>query len=264
MTILTAFSILSAIKQYILQTIFCVITHLCIVSYQVHFAILLMLVSNTTNAGQPDTLKTQKTGKIQLNDTAITITALSATDATADTAMIKQEKTDTLTVIRKKHTPAKAALLSAALPGMGQAYNKKYWKIPIIYAGFAGLGYWIGHNTKNYKTFREAYRLRIDDDSLTIDRFTEQYSSGDLKILKDFYKRNLDLSVILTIVWYSLNIIDAAVDAHLFEFDVSDNLSMRIEPHWQYQGQRNFAGIKLHFAMKPPHTQRSWYFKMNL
>jgi hypothetical protein len=142
-------------------------------------------------------------------------------------------------------------LLSTALPGLGQAYNKKYWKIPIVYAGFAGLGYWISRNTKNYRTYREAYSFRMDDDSLTIDPFVDRYSSADLKTLKDFYKRNLDLSIILTAVWYALNIVDAAVDAHLFEFDVSDNLSMRVEPVLEYRSRNNnFTGLKVQFALK--------------
>lgn len=151
----------------------------------------------------------------------------------------------------RKHSPTKAAVFSALLPGMGQAYNKKYWKIPIVYAGFAGLGYWISHNVNNYRTYREAYRIRIDDDSLTVDSFIDTYTTADLKTLKDFYRRNLDLSVILTAVWYGLNIIDAAVDAHLLQFDVSDNLSIRIEPTWLYESRINqFSGMRLQLMLK--------------
>jgi hypothetical protein len=148
--------------------------------------------------------------------------------------------------VAKKHSPTKAAILSAALPGLGQAYNKKYWKIPIVYAGFAGLGFWIGTNVKNYRTYREAYQYRLDGKPETIDQFVGQYQDDDLKTLKNFYRRNMDLSIILTAVWYSLNIIDAAVDAHLFEFDVSDNLSLRVEPVLEYQSRaNNLTGLKV-------------------
>jgi len=158
---------------------------------------------------------------------------------------------DTVSVVKKRHSPAKAALYSGVLPGLGQAYNKKYWKIPIVYAGFAGLGYWIGVNVKNYRIYKDAYTIRMDGDSLTVDRFVNEYSSSDIKTLKDYYRKNLDLSIILTAVWYSLNIVDAAVDAHLFEFDVSDNLSMRVKPVIQYQSRsNNFMGVKMQFALK--------------
>jgi hypothetical protein len=169
-----------------------------------------------------------------------------------DTSSTARSKKDTISAAtEKRHSPAKAAILSAALPGLGQAYNKKYWKIPIVYAGFAGLGFWVGKNVKNYRTYRDAYALRLDGDSLTIDRFENELSAQDIKVYKDFYKRNLDLSIILTAVWYALNIVDAAVDAHLFEFDVSDNLSMRVEPVMQYHGRNNnFTGMKIQFALK--------------
>lgn len=146
----------------------------------------------------------------------------------------------------ERHSPTKAALLSTALPGLGQAYNKKYWKIPIVYAGFAGLVFWIGTNVKNYNTYSKAYEYRMDDNPATIDQFVDQYNAEDLRTLKRFYRRNLDLSIVLTAVWYGLNIVDAAVDAHLFEFDVSDNLSLRIDPIMEYHSRaNNFTGLKV-------------------
>jgi heme oxygenase len=176
---------------------------------------------------------------------------LKVSAAIKDSTALKVTADDTVSVVKKRHSPAKAALYSGLLPGLGQAYNKKYWKIPIVYGGFAGLGFWIGKNVKNYRTYKDAYALRMDGDSLTLDQFVDEYSSSDIKTLKDYYRKNLDLSIILTAVWYSLNIVDAAVDAHLFEFDVSDNLSMRVEPVIQYQSRsNNFTGVKLQFALK--------------
>ncbi len=164
-----------------------------------------------------------------------------------DTAIAKNSVKENISDTTKaKHSPKKAALFSAVLPGMGQAYNKKYWKIPIVYAGFAGLGFWIGTNAKNYKEYNEAYKLRVDGDSATIDKYVGEYSNEDLRSLKRGYRRNLDLSVILTVVWYALNIVDATVDAHLFEFDVSDNLSLRVAPVLEYHSRaNNYTGVKV-------------------
>jgi hypothetical protein len=146
----------------------------------------------------------------------------------------------------ERHSPTKAALLSTALPGLGQTYNKKFWKIPIVYAGFAGLGFWLGTNIKNYNIYNKAYEYRMDNNPATIDQFIDQYNAEDLRTLKRFYRRNLDLSIVLIAVWYGLNIVDAAVDAHLFEFDVSDNLSLRIDPIMEYHSRaNNFTGFKV-------------------
>lgn len=128
------------------------------------------------------------------------------------------------------HSPVKATLLSTALPGAGQFYNKKYWKIPVLYGAFAGLGYLIKFNNDRYQTYKDAYIVRIDGDASTVDEFQNQFSEGDLKTLKDFYRRNRDLSIIFAGLVYVLNIVDASVDAHLFYFDVSDDLSLNIRP----------------------------------
>lgn len=131
---------------------------------------------------------------------------------------------------QQKHSPKKAAIYSAILPGLGQAYNKKYWKIPIVYAGYAGLGYAFYFNQTNYIRFKKAYVARVDDDPATTDNFGSLYSADNLKTLQDYYHRYRDLTIIGMAVLYTLTIIDATVDAHLFEFDVSDNLSITIQP----------------------------------
>jgi hypothetical protein len=154
-------------------------------------------------------------------------------------------KTDSLSLL---HSPKKATIYSAILPGLGQAYNKKYWKIPVIYAGFATLGYFIFTNNDQYNTYKDAYVARVDDDPTTVDDYTDIYSEQDLITLKDFYRRNRDLAIIGTGVWYVLNILDASVDAHMFYFDVNDNLSMRIAPGLQYTGAINPGlSLSLHF-----------------
>lgn len=133
-------------------------------------------------------------------------------------------------VLKPKHSPKKAALLSAVLPGAGQVYNRKYWKLPIVYAGLGGLGTWIGLNAKNSKGYTNAYKLQLDDDPNTIGSFKGISDENQLSVKRDQAKRSLDLSIILTSVFYALNIVDAAVDAHLFEYSITDDLSVKIMP----------------------------------
>ena len=120
--------------------------------------------------------------------------------------------------------------MSTALPGLGQVYNGKWWKVPIIYGAFGGLIYSSIFNDTKCRTFRKAYLLRVDDDPTTIDEFEGQYSDANLRELVDFYQRNRDLSLVFTGVFYALNIIDASVDAHLKDFDVSDDLTLKVRP----------------------------------
>lgn len=145
----------------------------------------------------------------------------------------------------RSHSPVKATLLSAVLPGAGQVYNRKYWKVPVIYAAFTGLGYLAKWNDDRYDTFRSAYQFRVDGNPETVDNYTDVYSDNDLKLLRDYYRRNRDLSLIFTGLIYVLNIVDASVDAHLFYFDVSDNLSMNITPAILPYNRTALTGIQL-------------------
>ncbi len=138
-----------------------------------------------------------------------------------------QEYVDSLSI---KHSPKKATILSAVLPGAGQVYNKKYWKVPVLYAGFATLGYFIKYNNDEYEVFKDAFVARVDGDESTVDDYVGIYSDQDLQRLKDFYRRNRDLSIVGISLLYVLNIVDASVDAHLFYFEVSDDISMRWQP----------------------------------
>lgn len=132
--------------------------------------------------------------------------------------------------LKAKHSPKKAALLSAACPGLGQIYNKKYWKLPIVYGGIAGLGTWVAFNQINLKGYTNAYKLELDDDPSTIGSYKGAVGSNQLRVKRDDAKRNLDLSIILLCVYYSFNILDAAVDAHLYDYSITEDLSVRIEP----------------------------------
>ncbi len=126
-------------------------------------------------------------------------------------------------------SPAKAAMLSATLPGLGQVYNRKYWKIPIIYAGFGTLAYFIDFNNTEYRKWREAWIARVDGNPNTVDDYP-LYSTDRLEWLMNGYRRNLEVTYILTAALYLLNILDASVDAHLMNFDVGEDLSLGLEP----------------------------------
>lgn len=146
--------------------------------------------------------------------------------------VISNDSNKTTVTLKKGvyHSPKKAALLSAILPGAGQVYNKKYWKLPIIYVGAGALAYSFQFNQSRYVKYRNAYKYRIDDDSSTMDEYIGIYSDDNLNTLQKYYHRYRDLTVIGFAALYALNIIDASVDAHLFTFDVSDDLSMKVEP----------------------------------
>ncbi len=123
--------------------------------------------------------------------------------------------------------PKKATILSAVLPGAGQVYNNKAWKVPILYAGFMTDIYFIGYNNKRYQTFRTALFAFDDGD-------TSQFPSLNREALVrnvDYWRQNRDLTILLLAAIYALNLIDANVDAHLSGFDISDDISMKIEPN---------------------------------
>ena len=137
-------------------------------------------------------------------------------------------------------SPRKAAILSFTLPGLGQIYNKKYWKIPIIYAGLLTSAYYINNNNVQYKLYKDAYLKRLDNNPDN-DDFVGEYSSGDLLILKDFYRRNREVSILCFVGTYIINVLDASVDAHLFDYDISEDISLQITP----TSTTNFNGLSL-------------------
>lgn len=121
-------------------------------------------------------------------------------------------------------TPAKAAFYSAILPGLGQAYNKKYWKIPIVYGAIGVSMYYYLDSSKKYHQYRDAYKRRLE--GFTDDEFS-YYNDEQLISAQKFYQRNKDMSALFVIGFYVLNIIDANVDAALIQFNVNENLSVR-------------------------------------
>lgn len=150
-------------------------------------------------------------------------------------AETKLQKKDSLNLLTPQHSPRKATLFSMALPGLGQAYNKKYWKIPIVYAGFGVLSYYIIGNNDKYQKYKEAYRyVATGDTTPTTNPYVNKYSEDQLLTAKNYFRQRLELSYILTGVWYILNVVDATVDAHFFDYDISETLSLKIEPTVNY------------------------------
>lgn len=135
----------------------------------------------------------------------------------------------------------RATTLATICPGAGQIYNKSYWKVPFVVGGFAMMTYVIDWNNRGYQRFKKAYNLRSDYDENpddypdgSADEFGGRYSADYLQSLRDSYRRNRDLSFIFVAGLYVLQIIDAHVDAHFKDFDISDDLSMNIEPSLGY------------------------------
>lgn len=138
--------------------------------------------------------------------------------------------------------PKRAMWLAIVLPGAGQIYNRKYWKLPIVYGGFIGCLYAATWNNQMYHDYEQAYMDIMDDNPQTqsynqflhLGKTVDETNIEDYKSLfkrrKDYYRRYRDLSIFIMIGVYALSIIDAYVDASLSEFDISDDLSLRIQP----------------------------------
>ena len=146
--------------------------------------------------------------------------------------------------------PNRAALLSAILPGLGQAYNGQYWKIPLVYAGGIIIGHYIDYNHRIYSEFQNALLADADDDPSTVNPYSE-FGQTALIRNRDAFRRNRDYLMIIGVGYYLINIIEAHVSAHLHEFDVNDNLSMNISPAIQPTALFSQAiGIKISLNLR--------------
>lgn len=166
-----------------------------------------------------------------------------------------------------KPDPNKAVLYSAIFPGLGQIYNRKYWKLPIVYGGFLGFTYAISWNGRQYNDYTAAYKAIMSENNMSdemvaiwsvfLPKGTDPHSLSSDRILslqksfkrnRDSYRRYRDLSIIGAVAFYGLCMIDAYVDAHLFDFDISPDLSLRVEPQMQTDpfAQRSF-GVQCSF-----------------
>lgn len=142
-------------------------------------------------------------------------------------------------------SPAKAGFYSAVVPGLGQAHNKKYWKIPVIYAALGAGVYFYTWNNKKYHNFRDEYKRRLDGTSNPDDPIYGGLDNDRLIRGQKFHQKNRDLSALITAFIYILNIVDANVDAHLMQFNVNDNLSLSPEFNQNEIDYKYSTGVKL-------------------
>ena len=156
--------------------------------------------------------------------------------------------------VLRNHSPRKAAIRSAIIPGWGQAYNKKYWKIPIVYAALGTAGYVFFDNLNYYKDLRFAYKVANDPARNGLDNVLPELrpfiesNPTFLQYQRDEFRRYIDYSVIAFVLLWGLNVVDATVDAHLKSFDISPDLSFRITPGYSELSKTH--GISLVLAFK--------------
>lgn len=180
-------------------------------------------------------------------------------------AQIISASADTGKVVEFRPDPLKVIWMGAVIPGYGQILNKKYWKLPLVYGGFLGFAYAITWNSGRYQTYKNAYRDIIDSNPGT-NSFIEILPKGrtienmggmatytsTLKTAQDAYRRYRDVSIIGVIAYYGITLVDAYVDAQLYNFDISPDLSLRFEPTLLHQesGYGNALGMRCRLNIK--------------
>lgn len=187
----------------------------------------------------------------------VNVTALSHEDTTSATT------TETPIAEQWRPDPMRAVWMGTIIPGYGQIYNRAYWKLPIVYGAFMGCAYAISWNNRMYQDYKQAYRDILTDTDGTKTSYLDMLPDGYTiemiggkdnytRVLKngnDTYRRYRDISIVATVLVYALSIIDAYVDAQLYDFDISTDLTMNISPQL-YQDNFNNRSAELHFAIK--------------
>jgi len=146
----------------------------------------------------------------------------------------QENKSPADTTKKVKSDASKAALRSAILPGLGQAFNKKYWKIPIVYGVLAVPASTFNYNSKWYDRTRFAYTVRVNKDSANFSKIAPELvplSNESLRLYRNEFRKNMDFSILGLLVVWGLNVVDAAVDGHLRKFNINDELSVSIKPY---------------------------------
>jgi Family of unknown function (DUF5683) len=160
---------------------------------------------------------------------------IDSTQLRADSTIVNKEKANNKDTAAKKHSPRTATIRSALVPGLGQIYNKKYWKLPIVYGALGFTGYLFFDNLKWYKRCQYAYEVRsnISATQSEIDAIHPDIQVLDAQRVayyRNQFRQNLDYSAFWFIIMWGLNVMDAAVDGHLQAFDVSDDLTLKLQP----------------------------------
>ncbi len=201
-------------------------------------------------------------GYAQIADTTVARKLMDAKDSLIRPAEenVALKETDSIKLKNPNHRdPGKAALRSAILPGWGQVYNKKIWKVPIVYAALGGTAWYFLDNRKWYKDFRQgfkvAYNIATNGDSTGYDKIktfevknaVDNNWQNELKAYRDDFRRSLDYSAVYFVIAWALNVVDATVDAHLSTFDVSPDLTFKIQPGYSELARTNGLSLQLKF-----------------
>jgi hypothetical protein len=137
--------------------------------------------------------------------------------------------------------PKKSALYSAICPGLGQLYNRQYWKLPIVYIGTGVAIYFLNYNSRKYQYYRRGYIARINNPNIDDEYSRDGWSQSDLKVLQDAYRGDMDLTILFTGLGYTLQVLDALAFAHLKNFDVSPSISGEFKPVVMPNGDPGFG-----------------------
>jgi hypothetical protein len=173
---------------------------------------------------------------------------ISFAQVSKDSTTKKNEKSIIDTIGVKTFNPRKATTRSAILPGWGQIYNKKYWKLPLVYGALGATAAVFFYNVKTYKSLKQAYIYKSDTiagNDILIDPQFKNLSATSLKTYRNAVRQNVDYSVLFFILFWGLNVVDATVDAQLKAFDVNDNISLKLSPG--YSPTANTTGLSLVF-----------------
>lgn len=205
----------------------------------IHLFVLFVLTCSIAVAQQKsDTILSKKEGDVIFKSKDIDTSGKSL--SASDTAKRK-----------KKFNPKVATLRSAILPGWGQWYNKKYWKIPIVYGALGISAGVFFYNRKTYKQLRQAVIYRLDSDTANDHLINPEFanlSTESLRMYRNVFRQNIDYSVLAFLVLWGLNVVDATVDAQLKGFNVSPDITMKIRPSLNYPGTG--AGVSLVFSLR--------------
>ncbi len=164
-------------------------------------------------------------------------------EASVSGKMKKAKKVDTT-----HYSPKKAALWALGFPGLGQIYNKKYWKLPIVYAVIGTVTYFVASNGIKLKQFNGYLRNSYND--IENPAPYNSLSLPQIETIRNGYRRNVQIASFGTILAWGLSIVDATVDAHLRSFDISDNLTLHVNPQLNYTNLTYYAGITVNLGLK--------------
>jgi hypothetical protein len=207
-----------------------------------NIVLLVFVISKTYSQVIPDSSHTTRDTTVPVRTD--TLPVFSDTTQYNDTSVVKsQSGKDSVVVKKKVHSPRKATIRSLIIPGWGQIYNKKYWKVPIVYGAIGFPAYLFTYNRKWYDKTKYALSIIANDrytgpraaDSLNkvdpqLKVFVAQKDLGSLVNYRNEFRRDMDYAILFTVLMWGLNVVDATVDGHLKGFDVSDELSMKIRP----------------------------------